>query len=157
MLLKGTVDELIPKMLKLDRTHVYRIEEEKEEKKKEKRTLTANRYYWVLLGKLAKVLRTSNEELHEQLIKRYSHTIDYFSTLAEVDIRKYGIKYFDISRTYKNNGKIFNSYIVYKPSSEMEKEEFSYLLDGLISECKEVDIEVLTPDELLDLKNRWGE
>lgn len=152
-MLRGTVDELIPQMLKLDRTKIYVLDKDK--KPKQKRTLTANSYYWVLLGKLAKVLRTSNEELHEQLIKRYSHTIDYFSTLAEVDITKYGIKYFDVSKTYKSRGKIFKSYIVYKPSSQMDKEEFSYLLDGLISECKEAEIETLTPDQLLELKSRW--
>jgi hypothetical protein len=37
----------------------------------------------------------------------------------------------------------------------MDKEEFSCLLDGLISECKEVEIETLTPDQLLELKSRW--
>ena len=35
----------------------------------EKRTKSMNSYYWQLVTQLANVLRTSKEELHEQIIK----------------------------------------------------------------------------------------
>lgn len=146
--MKGTVEELIPQMLKLDRTKVYELKE-----KKSIRTLTANSYYWVLVGKLAKVLRTSNEEIHEKLIKRYSHNISYFSTLSSIDITKYGIKYYELENTFKKGDTEFNSYKVFQPSSQMNKEEFCYLIDGIVSECKEVGIETMTPNELAQLKS----
>ena len=40
-------------------------------KHSDKRSLDANAYYWKLLGELAKVLQTSNEELHNQLLDSY--------------------------------------------------------------------------------------
>lgn len=45
-------------------------------KHSDKRSLDANAYYWKLLGELAKVLQTSSEELHNQLL-------DSYGTLAE--------------------------------------------------------------------------
>lgn len=41
-------------------------------KAKKKRTLTQNSYYWALLSELAGALGLSNDELHFQLLKRYS-------------------------------------------------------------------------------------
>ncbi len=37
---------------------------------KRKRSLDANAYYWVLLTKLAKILRISNAELHNVLLSK---------------------------------------------------------------------------------------
>lgn len=122
-------------------------------KHKEKRTLTANSYYWALLGKLSKYLKTSNVELHERMIKRYSHNISYFSTLSEVNIKEFGVKYFEEESTFMKNGKEFKSYKIFQPSSEMNKSDFCDLVDGLVSECKECNIETLTPSQLEELKN----
>ena len=36
-----------------------------------KRSLDANAYYWVLIGKLAKILQISNPELHNMMLSRY--------------------------------------------------------------------------------------
>ena len=36
----------------------------------------------------------------------------------------------------------------YQPSSAMDTKEFANLLDGLISECKEVGIETATAEEI---------
>ena len=60
---------------------------------REKRTMTQNAYYWQLVTKLANVLRTSKEELHFELLKRYSQR-DYVSLLAEINPSDY----FDLIR-----------------------------------------------------------
>lgn len=143
----GTPKELASVILELDKGKKYKLTEYKE-----KRTSQANRYYWELLSELASKLRTSNEELHEQLIKRYS-TVNWISVLSEVNIQSYGIRYYDVERNYLDKGKKFTSYKVYLPSSEMNSAEFSRLLDGLISECKEANIETLTPQELQKIKD----
>lgn len=116
----------------------------------EKRTLSMNAYYWVLVTELANVLRTSKDELHFTLLKRYSQR-DYVSLLADINPSDY-FDYYEPQNTYKNNGKVFKSYLIYKGSRKMDKKEFSILLDGLISECKECDIETLTPDEIAKLR-----
>lgn len=116
----------------------------------EKRTTTMNSYYWVLVTKLADVLRTSKEELHAELIRRYSQR-DYVSLLAHINPANY-FKYYDYQNTFKSNGNTFKSYLIYVRSSDMDKREFSVLLDGLISECHEVGISTMTPAEIAKLK-----
>jgi len=112
----------------------------------EKRSLNANSYFYVLQNKLAQVLKTGNDELHEQLIKRYADVT--LITIPETENIKGIIKYYDIYNTGTIKGIPVIMYKAYKPSHEMTTKEFSRLLDGLISECKEIGIETLPEHEL---------
>ena len=112
----------------------------------EKRSLNANSYFYVLQNKLAQVLKTGNDELHEQLIKRYADAT--LITIPESENIKGLIKYYDVYKKGEIKSIPVIIYKAYKPSHEMNTKEFSRLLDGIISECKEVGIETMTPDEL---------
>ena len=49
--------------------------------------------------------------------------------------------------------RLFNIIQNYKPKNQQEEYDKEYFeVDRIISECKEVDIEVLTPNELLKLE-----
>ena len=115
-------------------------------KAKRKRTLTQNSYYWALLSELAGALGLSNDELHFQLLKRYS-TPQPFVTFKNVDVSKF-MRYYE--KRAENDRCI--SYLFYTPSSEMDTKEFKRLLDGLISECQEVGIETLSAEQYALLK-----
>lgn len=140
-------DKLLIEIANLDKDKLYDV---KISEYSDKRTKTMNSYYWVLITKLAEVLRTSKEELHSEIIKRYSQR-DYISLLANINPRTY-FPYYEYQNTYKNNDNTFKSYLVFKRSSDMNKHEFSILLDGLISECNEVGIDTMTPSEIAQLK-----
>ena len=71
-------DKLLIEVSNLDNDKLYDV---KISVYSDKRTKTMNSYYWVLVTQLANELRTSKDELHEQLIKRYSQR-DYISLLA---------------------------------------------------------------------------
>lgn len=115
-------------------------------KAKRKRTLTQNSYYWALLSELAGALGLSNDELHFQLLKRYS-TPQPFACLDHVDVSRF-VRYYE---ERNRDGKTVY-YLFYTPSSEMSTKEFKRLLDGLISECQEVGINTLSAEELALLK-----
>lgn len=140
-------DKLLIEVSNLDNNKVYDVSITE---KSDKRTKTMNSYYWVLITQLADVLRTSKDELHEQMIKRYSQR-DYVSLLEEVNPGNY-FKYYEQTGTFKHNGHNFKSYLIYERSSDMNKREFSILLDGLMSECRECGISTMTPDEVALLK-----
>lgn len=123
-----------------------------------KRGLTANAYYWVLVDHLAKVLGASKDEIHEQIMQDYGtfklndsgKPIVFTIAAGEnpKDIAPY-------SRAFAEgyvDGKKFIHHAVLKGSSEMSAYEFGILLDGLISECKEMGIETMTPDEVKALE-----
>lgn len=140
-------DKLLIEIFNLDKEKLYDV---KITEYSDKRTKTMNSYYWVLVTQLANVLRTSKDELHTELIKRYSQR-DYISLLANIKPSDY-FPYYEYQNTFKHNNNTFKSYLVFKRSSDMNKQEFSILLDGLISECKEVGINTMTPEEIAQLR-----
>lgn len=115
-------------------------------KAKRKRTTTQNAYYWSLLSQLAGALGLSNDDLHFQLLKRYS-TPQPFATLSHVDVSHF-MRYYE--ERNRDGDTVY--YLFYTPSSEMNTAEFTRLLNGLISECREVGIETLSADEIALLK-----
>lgn len=128
-----------------DAEKLYEIKE-----KKSKRSLTANAYYWSLLNQLASVMRTSSDEAHFMMLRRYG-VCEVVSVRSDINIKGY-FKYSDIIGQSDLYGKEFTHYRIYKGSSEMDSKEFSILLDGLISECEEVGIPTLTTEEVAKLK-----
>ena len=54
------VDDVIPKLLKLDRDTLYDI---KITKHRNKRSLDANAYYWLILGQIADAMKIDKEQL----------------------------------------------------------------------------------------------
>ena len=146
----GTIKELIPKMLELDETKEYEVKEHKK-----KRSLNANAYYWVLVNKMADALNQSKEYVHLCMLKqygqRYSVCVPYDTPVESL------IKYYEQDGVRKQGDKLFKTYIVYLPSSEMNTYEMSKLIDGTVEEAKSIGIETMTPDELAHLKAMWGE
>lgn len=128
-----------------DKDKLYEIKE-----KKNKRSLTQNSYYWALLNQLAGVMRMDNQYLHFMMLQRYG-VYEVISVRSEIDVYGYFKYYKEIGNGFVN-GKEFTHYKVYKGSSQMDSKEFAVLLDGLISECKDVDIPTLTPAEVAELK-----
>lgn len=118
-----------------------------------KRSLTANGYYWALLGELTGVLRAARDEIHEELLRRYSvpflgkddKPIVLVSRREPEELPGHWIRVRDGIKGQK-------AYMRIKGSSDMDSKEFSRLLDGLISECKEVGVETLPPAEIERLR-----
>lgn len=144
----GTSNKLITWLLEQDKETKYEVKEYKE-----KRGLKANAYYWELVNQLANVLRISKEELHFLLLQRYGQS-EIVSVLATIDVKPY-FKYYAEAGESVLNGKTFKHYKVYKGSSEMDKKEMSILIDGLVSECKLVDIETKPKAEIDSLLREW--
>ena len=49
------------------------------------------------------------------------------------------------------NNREFTIYRIYKGSSEFDSKEMSIFIDGIIQECKQLDIETMTPNEIAKL------
>ena len=120
----------------------------------EKRSLTANSYYWVLLSELAGRLRTSRDELHDFMLRRYGQYLkDKEGNIVCVAVAPDTVMTdFDGHFEYAGPFKGYARYKVLRGSRTYDSKEFSILLDGLISECHEVGIDTMTPNELLRLK-----
>lgn len=117
---------------------------------KEKRSLNANAYAWTLIQKIADVLRQDKNKVYVEMLDRYGQS-EVVSVRADIDVN--GIfKYFKEIGTGTVNGKEFTHYRVFKGSSEYDAKEMSILIDGIVSEAKDLGIETLTPEEMQRLK-----
>ena len=131
---------------------------------RERRSLDANSYYWVILTKLADVLRMSKPRVHNMILRQYGQA-EYFNgklvpiTLMDTDeAEKKAIESetFHVKPTSQikvdKDGIAYRTYYLLRGSSQYNSYEFSILLDGLIEEAKEQGIETLPPAELEKMK-----
>lgn len=144
----GKPEEIMRWLWNQDREKLFEIKQHRE-----KRSLTANAYAWVLIGKIADVIRASKDEVYLMMLKRYGQS-EVISVVANVSLEGY-FKYFDIIGQGIVNDTLFSHYRVYKGSSEYDTREMAVLIDGIISEAKELDIETLPPAEIARMKEMW--
>lgn len=122
---------------------------------RERRSLNANAYAWKLIGEIANIMRAGKDEIYLFMLKRYGQS-ELISVLSHVPIGNY-VKYYEEAGESKLNGKMFKHYRVYKGSSEFDTREMSILIDGVVSEAKELGIQTETPNQIAEMKARWGE
>jgi len=123
---------------------------------RQKRSLDANAYMWVLLSKMAEVLQTTKDELYLQMLERYgqfTHIIVKPNIVEKIKqewrtVRELG--------EVTVNGKKGIQLQCYFGSSTYDSKEMATLIDGIISEAKELGIEVITESEKNLLLQEWG-
>lgn len=131
---------------------------------REKRTLDANGYYWVLLGRLAEVLKLSRPRAHNLLLRWYGVDEVIDGQIAYIvlpntpeaekkalESETYHLRPLSETRTGKD-GRSFRTWVMLKGSRDMDTKEFSRLLDGLVAECQNAGIETDTPEQIERMK-----
>ena len=126
----------------------------------QRRSLDANAYFHVLVGKIADALTISKARTKNILICKYGQpqllpdgNIMVYKTNApegfmweQETIHCIPVKYEDNATFYK----------VYRGSHTYDTKEMSILIDGTVADAKELGIETMTPAELTEMKERWG-
>lgn len=144
MTFTGTKAEINQFLYKLDKDIIWDI---KVDKHRNKRSLNANNYAWALINEIANAMRLSKEEVYFQMLKDYGQRT-FFSTLYDVDVSKYNLKYFEPSGIFKQGENTFKSYIVYLGTSQYNSNEMSIFIDGLVQEARSLGIETLEDREI---------
>lgn len=123
-------------------------------KRRKKRSNDANALCWKLCSDIADVLRTDKDSIYVDMLKNYGQS-DVVAVSPEVNPEHY-FKYYDFfgKRYVEGEEKIF--YTVYRGSSGYDTREMSILIDGIISEAKALDIEVISEYEKSLLLDEWG-
>lgn len=129
---------------------------------KKKRSLNANSYAWVLMTEIAQVLRTSVDEVYEEMLRRYGTNatdeegkLITMSIPAGADISGLGIHCAHIGKGMAG-GKEFDHYRLIKGSSRYNTKEMAILIDGIVSEATDLKIPTMTPGEIERIKEQWG-
>ena len=121
---------------------------------RKKRSLDANAYFWVLVGKIADKLRASKDEIYFEMLKKYGQSITV-TVRAGLDLSRAGLKYYELFKDGISARKPFEAYRVFIGSSQYDTREMSVLIDGVVQEAKELGIETLTQLELAEILGRY--
>lgn len=142
----GKVVDIKRKLFQLDEDKVYDVEIKIH---REKRSLNANSYCWKLCTEIASAINSDKDSVYLLMLKRYGVS-DLIPISNQVPIDDY-IKYYDIeSRTDK-----YTWYKIYKGSSKYDTKEMSVLLNGIVSECKEMGIPIKEDLEIERMLKEW--
>ena len=126
-----------------------------------KRSLNANAYFHVLCRELAKPLKSSEEDVKTLMVVRYgTYARDSNGVIcgaiipSNTDIRQF-YPYAAKCGEMTVHDKICTQWLFLKQTHELDTHEMADLIDGVVSECKELGIETLTPQELEVMKQKW--
>lgn len=127
---------------------------------RKKRSLDANAYYWQLLTKLSESLGESKDYMHNYILRKYGQIeiIDGQAVYTVIPDTNEAQKKVDEAQTYHlkptsqvkvgRGGLMYRTYMMLRGSSDYDTKEMSHLIDGLVTECKDVGIETIPPEEL---------
>lgn len=142
------IDKILPLIFRLDKDIIYDV---KIRKHREKRSLDQNAYCWKLINEMGNILKKSKEEIYLQMLKDYGQS-EIVSILSSINPKGY-FKYFELIGSGVVNNKEFNHYKIFKGSSEFDSKEMSIFIEGVIQEAKQLGIQTLTPNQLLELRS----
>lgn len=128
-------------------------------KHRKKRSLDANAYFHVLVGKLADKQTISKAKCKNLLITRYGQVellpdgspliyktnapVEYMMELESV--HSIPVKYTDDATFYK----------IYRGSHTYDSKEMSILIEGTVADAKEQGIDTMTPNEIQRMVEAW--
>lgn len=136
-------------------------------KHRKKRSLDANAYYWQLVTQLSEKAHVSKSCMHNMLLRKYGQreyidgrivtmpipdTDSAENVALEADT--YHIKPTSQVKEGKD-GQMYRTYVMLRGSSSYDSREMSQLIDGLVSDCREMGIETLPPDEVDRMLKAW--
>lgn len=127
---------------------------------RQKRSLDANSYAWVLLGKLANKVGLPKEDVYREFVKDVGNNYEILPIRNDA-VDKWisnwqgkGIGWIcEILGESKLDG--YTNVITYYGSSTYDSSQMSKLINLIVDECKQQGIETMTPAELAMLMDGW--
>lgn len=130
---------------------------------REKRSLDANAYFHVLVGKIAEKMTLPFDKVKRDMVLSYGTlSIDNegnnvgLKLLPSVDVDKI-IDYAKFVKTVEDNGIQFNCYLIFEHTHNYDTAQMANLIKGVIQEAEDLGIETITPAEKERLLRLWEE
>lgn len=124
---------------------------------REKRSLDSNAYAWVLMQKIAEAVHSDKWSVYLEMLEKYSRAFTHVIVRPDV-VPRFEAEW----RTVRNlgeitvNGQTGIQLQLYFGSSTFDTKEMSVFIDGLVEECRQLEIETLPPNEIERMKREWG-
>ena len=152
--------EDLGKAMAVVRKHKNKLYDLEVKEHRKKRSLDANAYAWVLIHKLAAAMRMEPEEVYLLNIPKIGNNFTPVC-LREQDVDRF-------KKSWSSNGLGWpvkdlggsqvpgcRNLMAYHGSSTYDTEQMSKLIDNLVQDCKALDIEVKSEEEIASLMGAW--
>ena len=124
-------------------------------KHKKKRSLDANGLLWHCLGEMANALHTDKWEVYLLMLKRYGKYTYICVKENVVDAMKLQWRECEVVGDIMVNGQKAVQMLCYFGSSTYDTKEFGHLLDGVVSEMKELGLTPPASKEMRGCLEQW--
>lgn len=124
-------------------------------KHRNRRSLDANALLWMCLGKIAEVLRADKWDVYLQMLKRYGKFTYICVKPNVVDAMKAQWRECEVVGEVNINGQKAVQMLCYFGSSTYDTQEFSVLLDGVITEMREMGLETPASEDMRRSLEQW--
>lgn len=128
-------------------------------KYRKRRSLSANAYFWELIGRLSEKLNISKEETYWEYIKHMGiyRSVEVDNKAVDTIIKmwkSHGLGWI-AEKTDDGEREGFSLINLYYGSSSYNTKQMSRLIDSVVNDCKEQGIETLPPEQLECMKREW--
>lgn len=124
---------------------------------RKRRSLDSNAYAWVLMQKIAEATHDDKWNVYLRLLQQNSRAFTHIIVKPEAvkKVKEEWRTVIDLGEITVN-GQTGIQLQCYFGSSTFDTKEMSVFIDGLIEECRQLDIETLPPAEIDRMKREWG-
>ena len=152
--------EDLGKAMSVVRKHKDKLYDLEVKEHRKKRSLDANAYAWVLINKIADALRITPIEIYRQAILNVSGNYEVIPIKAEAaqhfkqvwEAQGLGWPCVDMGKS-KLDG--YRNLRAYYGSSTFSVQQMQVLIDNLVQDCKSLDIEVKSDEEIASIMRAW--
>lgn len=129
--------------------------------RKQRRSMTANAYAWVLIGKLASKLKLPSEDIYKEVVQNIGDNFDVMAMRTEAipeftkhwEARGLG---WQVVRIGEHDLRGYEEIAAYYGSSIYDARQMSDLIEIVVQECREQEIETMPPHSIQNMVERWG-
>ena len=152
--------EDLGKAMAVIRKHKDRLYDLQIKEHRKKRSLDANAYAWVLINKIADALRITPKEIYRQAIQNVGGNYEILPVKVEAadhfkqvwEAQGLGWPCVDMGKS-KLDG--YRNLRAYYGSSTYDTRQMSQLIDNLVQDCRALDIEVKSDEEIASIMGAW--
>jgi hypothetical protein len=123
---------------------------------RKKRSLDANGMLWAICTQIAAAIKSSKDEVYLTMLERYGVFTHIIVKAEAVERIKQEWRTCRVLGEVTVNGKTGIQIQCYYGSHLYDSKEFSVLLEGVISEAREMGIEVISEQDKQLLIQQWG-
>ena len=160
LMVKPERDDL-GKAMAVVRKHKDKLYDLEVKEHRKKRSLDANAYAWVLINKIADALRITPKEIYRQAIQNVGGNYEILPVKAEAaehfkqvwEAQGLGWPCVDMGKS-KIDG--YRNLRAYYGSSTYSATQMGQLIENLVQDCRALDIEVKSEEEIASLMEGWN-